>query len=135
MHDTPFIPKNAVEEQLVLAQNGEIPGDLFMQEMLQSELFMPVYDNQKIAGFQNSKQANPLILQDENNQDILILFTSPERAKDFVKDYPGYHGGLLADLKWILEKMGNREYAISLNPNWSVGLDMESDMVDSLRQQ
>ncbi|NOR51535.1 MAG: SseB family protein, partial [Gammaproteobacteria bacterium] len=65
--------------------------------------------------------------------EIIILFTSPERAKEFVRDYPGFGGGLLAEMSWILEKIGSG-HGISINPNWPTGIDMEPGMVDSLRK-
>ena len=62
----------------------------------------------------------------------LILFTSPERAKTFVQDYPGYEGGLLAEFRWVLERTGSG-VGVSINPNWPVGMDMEPEMVQQLR--
>jgi hypothetical protein len=130
----PFEPRNDLERQLLDAQEGRIPGDVFMQELLVSQIFIPVLDQHGIGGFQDSKQANPLTLKSEEGIDVLILFTSPERAKRFVKDYPGYEGGLLAEFKWILEKMGVG-YGIALNPGWEVGMDMEPEMVEQLARQ
>lgn len=126
-----FVPKNELEKKLLAAQNGEMPGDQFMKELLTSEVFMPILDKHHIGGLQDSAQATPLTVTGEDNTEILILFTSPERAKEFVRDFPGYEGGLLADFKWVLEKVGTG-LAISLNPNWPAGIDMEAGMVEQL---
>ena len=128
-----FEPQNPIEEKLVAAQNGEMDGEQFMQELLQAELFMPILEKENMGGIQNSKAATPLSLTDENGVETIILFTSPERAKEFVRDHPGYGGGLLAEMTWILERVGSG-HGISLNPNWPAGIDMEPGMVDSLRQ-
>jgi hypothetical protein len=64
----------------------------------------------------------------------LILFTSPERAKTFVRDYPGYDGGILTEFTWILDRLG-AGYAISLNPGWEVGIDLDSADVQYLLGQ
>jgi hypothetical protein len=126
-----FVPKNELEKKLLAAQNGELSGDQFMKELLTSEVFMPILDKHNIGGLQDSAQANPLTLTGDDNIETLILFTSPERAREFVRDFPGYGGGLLADFKWILEKVGTG-LAISLNPNWPAGIDMEPGMVEQL---
>lgn len=132
MNDT-FIPANEIEEQLLAAQEGRISGDEFMREMLKSQLFMPILDKHGIGGLQPSQSATPLTITDEEGTEILILFTSPERAKGFVRDFPGYEGGLLAEFTWILEKLGTG-LGISINPNWSVGIDMAPEMIEQLRQ-
>jgi len=130
----PFVPANDIEKQLLAAQEGEIPGEAFMQALLQSQLFMPILDKHGIGGLQPSKTANPLTLSDEDGTEILILFTSPERAREFVQGYPGYEGGLLAEFTWILERIGTG-LGISINPNWAVGIDMAPEMIDQLKQQ
>ena len=54
-----------------------------------------------------------------------MLFTSPERAKGFVADYPEYDGGVVTELSWILERLGVG-YSISLNPGDPYGLDFDA---------
>jgi hypothetical protein len=63
--------------------------------------------------------------------ETLILFTSPERAKNFLEQFPDYKGGLLAEFTWILEKIG-KGHAISINPDLPTGLDMTPDMLNQL---
>jgi hypothetical protein len=132
MSDT-FTPANDIESKLLAAQEGKISGEEFMSELLQAQLFMPILDKHNIGGLQPSQEANPLTLADEEGTEILILFTSPERAKEFVQDFPGYEGGLLAEFTWILERIG-AGLGISINPNWSAGLDMAPEMVQQLKQ-
>jgi hypothetical protein len=92
--------------------------------MPDSEVFMPIYEKQQIGGFAKSQQAQPLTLKDEESgEDVLILFTSPDRAKTFVRDYPGYGGGLVTEFTWVLEKLGVG-YGIALNPGQAVGIDL-----------
>lgn len=58
---------------------------------------MPVRDDDRIKGFQRSTRALPLSVSDDDGTPVLILFSSPERAKEFVKGFPGYEGGLLTE--------------------------------------
>lgn len=131
MNEEVFEPRNDLERQLVAAQEGRISGEQFLQELLLAQVFMPVRDRIGIGGFQDSTRATPLTLTAEDGTQVLVLFTSPERAKAFVRDFPGYEGGLLTELKWILEKVG-LGYGISLNPGWPAGLDIEPDMLREL---
>lgn len=127
----PFAPRNDLEEALLAAQQGRISGEEFMRFLLTSQVFMPVEDREPIGGFQMSTRANPLSVQSEAGYRVLVLFTSPERAKTFVQDFPAFKGGLLAEFKWVLERMGSG-FGVSLNPGWEVGLDMEPDMIRQL---
>src|SRR5512135_799801 len=131
MDDEVFEPRNELEKQLLSAWQGEITGEDFMQELLGAEVFMPVADEEMVMGIQRSTSARPLTLTDEDGTPVLVLFTSPERAKPFLADHPGYGGGLLAEFKWVLEKMGSG-YGIAINPGWEVGFDMEPEMVEQI---
>ncbi len=131
--DEPFEPRNDVERRLLAAQEGSIPGEEFMRELLGAQLFMPVQDETHgIKGFSKSDKAVPLTLESEDGAPVLILFTSPERAKPFLTNFPGYEGGLLAEFKWILERVG-KGYGVALNPGWAVGIDMDPETIEQMR--
>ncbi len=132
MNET-FEARNELEEKLVAAQDGMISSEEFMEALLESQIFMPVKDSIGIEGFQGSDHAVPLTLQAEDDTEVLIVFTSPERAKSFLTDFPGYEGGLLAEFSWVLERVGPG-FGISLNPGWPVGMDMEPGMVEALNR-
>ncbi len=129
-----FVAENELEKKLIQAQNGEIEGEEFLKEMLDMQVFMPILDKHSIGGFQESKEATPLSVKDEDGTEMVILFTSPERAKQFVKDYPGYDGGLLEDFKWVIEKIGGG-YGVILNPGFEVGLELEANMLELMTKQ
>lgn len=126
-----FEPKNELEKKLVAAWEGQISGEEFMRELLASEVFMPIEDDEVIQGLQRSSRAKPLVLEAEDGSRVLALFTSPERAKPFLKDFPRYKGGLLTEFKWVLEKMG-AGHGVALNPGCEVGFDMEPEMLGRL---
>jgi len=63
----------------------------------------------------------------------VVLFTSPERTKEFVKQFPGYGGRLLAEFKWIIEKIGG-DMEVIVNPGMEVGLELEAKMLNPLSQ-
>lgn len=131
MHDS-FEARNELEQNLMAAQEGQMAGDAFMKYLLDTQVFMPVKDSIAIEGFTGSDKAVPLTLKSEDGIEVLILFTSPERAKSFVQDYPGYEGGLLAEFRWVVERTGSG-IGVSINPDWPVGMDMEPEMVQQLK--
>jgi hypothetical protein len=131
MQDT-FEARNELEEKLLAAQEGQLSSDDFMGYLLDTQVFMPVKDSIGIEGFTSSDKAIPLTLKTEDNIEVLILFTSPDRAKEFVHEFPGYEGGLLAEFSWVLERTGSG-IGISINPNWPVGFDLEPEMVQHLK--
>ena len=131
MQDT-FDARNELEEKLLAAQEGQLSSEDFMGYLMDTQVFMPVKDSVGIEGFTSSDKAIPLTLKTEDNIEVLILFTSPDRAKEFVHEFPGYEGGLLAEFSWVLERTGSG-IGISINPNWPVGFDLEPDMVQQLK--
>ena len=132
MNQGTFEPKNDLEKQLQFALDGSVSGDDFIHYLMDAQIFMPVEDEtNEIKGFQRSTRAQPLVLEDESGTQVLVLFTSPERAKGFVENHPGYGGGLLTEFAWVLRKMG-APAGIALNPSMDEGFDLEPEMVADL---
>ncbi|MDX9995896.1 MAG: SseB family protein [Rhodocyclaceae bacterium] len=133
MTPQPIEPKNELERKLFAAMNGELSGEDFMRELLVEQVFIPIRDDKDdgIAGFQRTTKATPLVVRDEDGQNILVLFTSPERAKDFLADTPDYSGGLLAEFEWIVERM-EPGFAIVVNPGDEFGIDIAPDNVTEM---
>ncbi len=127
-----FEPRNDLEHRLLQAQEGEIGAELFLEGLLSAQVFMPVRDDDLgISGLQRSARAVPLTLPGADGGEILVLFTSPERARPFLADHPDFKGGLLMEFQRILEKVGSG-VGVVLNPGWPVGLDMAAEQVAQL---
>ena len=131
MHDQ-FETRNELEEKLLAAQEGTMGSEDFMTYLMDAQVFMPVKDSIGIEGFTSSDKAVPMTLKTEDNIEVLILFSSPDRSSEFMQDFPGYDGGLLAEFKWVLERLSGG-VGISINPGWPVGMDMEAEMVQQLK--
>jgi hypothetical protein len=129
-----FEARNDLEHKLLAAQEGRLDIDAFMDELLKAQLFLPMLDNAAGGLIQRSTHGQPLALDAKGGARVLVLFTSPDRARSFVKDYPGYEGGILTDLHWVFDHLG-MGFGIALNPGWEVGLDLEPDMVAQLAQR
>lgn len=90
-------PHNELESQLRAAQEGRIPPEASIEMLMGSEVSMPTYEKRQIGGLQIEATAWPLKLQNDRGRGALALFASPERAKAFVKDFPGYGSGLVTE--------------------------------------
>jgi hypothetical protein len=132
MDATPFEPRNDIERLLAEMQAGTVEPEDFARRLLDLEVFMPVKDEKhQIAGFQRSTQAEPLVLEDDDGNRALIVFSGPDRAKDFLADFSDYSGGLLTEFSWILRRM-SADLAIALNPGMDAGFDFDPAMVAML---
>ncbi len=130
--DIPALPKNDLEYLLTELHAGSIEPETFAQRLLDLQVFMPVKDEKHaIAGFQRSTQAEPLVLEADDGTAVLVLFSSPERAKAFMSDFPGYSGGLLTEFSWVLRRMAD-DLGIALNPDMELGMDFDTDMIAML---
>ena len=77
--------RNDLDRRLAAMHAGQIGSDRCMDGLLASQIFMPVKDRgYGIADFHASQKAEPLSLTAEDGTDVLILFTSPERATPFL---------------------------------------------------
>jgi hypothetical protein len=126
------VPRNDLEALLLEMQAGGLEPETFAKRLLDQQVFMPVKDERhKIAGFQASTRAEPLVVEDEDGNRILVLFSVPERAKDFLANYPGHSGGLVTEFSWVLRRMA-QDLGIAINPGDSPGMDMDPEMVAML---
>ncbi len=127
--------RNELEAQILAAQEGRITSDDLLATLMDSQVFMPVQDEKApVLNVQRSTRAQPLVLSAEEGTPILVLFSSPERARPFLKDYPGFTGGILESFQWVLRNLGSG-YGVMLNPDTDIGFDMEPDTVQELIQR
>jgi hypothetical protein len=124
--------RNDVERLLMEMQRGELDPETFARRLVDSEIFMPVKDDRhQIAGFQTSTKAEPLVVEDDEGNRVLVTFSSPERAKAFLAEFPGFSGGLLTEMTWLLRRMGE-DMGLAINPGEDLGFDFDADMVAML---
>lgn len=121
--------RNELEALLLDFHAGNIVPEEFARRLLDAQVFMPVKDDKhRIAGFQASTQAEPLLVEDDAGNRILVLFSAPDRAQAFLAAYPAHGGGMLVEFSWLLRRMG-AGIAISINPDQTPGFDLDPEMV------
>lgn len=126
-------PRNEVEHLLSQMNEGLIEPENFARSLLDHQIFIPIRDEKHhIAGFQLSTKAQPMVIEDEEGNRVLIAFSAPELAKEFVAAFSeqgaGYGGGLLIEMAWMLRRMG-ADMGLSINPGQELGFDFDADMV------
>lgn len=121
--------RNELEALLLEFHEGRLEPEEFARRLLDAQVFLPVKDEKHaIAGFQASTKAEPLVVEDGEGNSILVLFSSPDRARDFLAVFPGYGGGMLTEFSWLLRRMGSG-IAIAINPEQTPGFDLDPEMV------
>ncbi len=121
--------RNELEALLLEFDGGRLEPEEFARRLLDAQVFLPVKDEKHaIAGFQASTKAEPLVVEDGEGNSILVLFSSPDRARDFLAAFPGYGGGMLTEFAWILRRMGSG-ISIAINPEQTPGFDLDPEMV------
>ena len=60
-----------------------------MRCLLMEQVFMPVTDAVTDDGVKSGNLAQPLVLESEEGMRVMILFSSLDRAWDFVSQLPG----------------------------------------------
>ena len=125
----PLPTRNELEALLLEFHAGNMEPEEFARRLIDAQLFIPIKDEKHgIAGFQASTQAELLLVEDDAGNRILVLFSSPDRARDFLVAFPGFGGGMLAEFSWILRRMG-AGIAIAINPDQTPGFDLDPEMV------
>ncbi len=124
--------RNPLESLLLEFHAGKLAPEDFARRLIGEQVFLPVRDDKRsIAGFQSSTLADPLVLQFDGNQRVLVLFSDPARARDFLVHFPGYGGGMLVEFAWVLRRMA-ADLSISINPDQTPGFDLDPEMIAML---
>ncbi|CAG0930839.1 MAG: hypothetical protein EFKGCFLK_02604 [Rhodocyclaceae bacterium] len=125
-------PRNPLEALLLEFHEGRLEPEDFARRLIDEQVFMPVRDDKRqIAGFQSSTLADPLVLELDAGQRVLVLFSEPGRAGDFLAHFPGYGGGMLVEFAWVLRRMA-ADLSISINPDQTPGYDLDPEMIAML---
>lgn len=124
--------RNALEALLLEFGAGALEPETFARRLIAEQVFLPVKDDKRqIGGLQSSTLADPLVVSIAEGERVLVLFSDPSRARDFLAHFPGYGGGMLTELAWILRRMG-AGLSISINPDQEPGFDLDPEMVAML---
>jgi hypothetical protein len=116
-----FEPQNDLEQQLLFAQNGRLAVADFVAALVDSQVFVlldsEVPDSGEMTGVQ------PLQLADEQGNNVLAAFTSPERSSPMAARFPEFKFGLLVAFRWLLQA-GPSDVGLVINPGSTVGLEL-----------
>lgn len=134
--DEAFHARNSLEEQLLALVAGDLSEADFIGQLLEQEVFLPVRDDAggHIGGLTRSSSAVPLVVEAEGGVPVVLLFSSPDRARPVLTDFEGFGGGILTEVSWLLERI-EEGVGLSLNPGWEQGIDLEPDTVAELMRR
>jgi len=122
--------KNKLEQKLQAASKGALDVDEFMQYLLSAQVFLPMMNDNE-QGLHKDLRTEPLLLDTDGNFNIMPVFSSPEAAKDFLKNFKDYSGGLLLDFTRVLDRI-DQSLGISINPDSEFGIDLDPTVIQQL---
>jgi hypothetical protein len=124
-----FKPANLLEEKLLALYRKEIQIIEFLELMFDSQVIILADRDVDISG--PSMDFNPLAITSPMGFDVLVTFSSLERAKAALAHYPDYPFALAVDTKWFL--LGAYENAgVALNPGWAFGFELPPQALQQL---
>ncbi len=124
--------QNILEQKLADTLAGKAPVEFFMKYLMGAQVFMPVKDETGTTDkLQPSGRVQPLVVEDEEGDEVLILFTSQVLAREFVAELPDFKDGLLTQFSQVLRRLQG-PINISLNPAHEIGLDLDAAEVAEL---
>jgi len=80
----------------------------------------------------DAKKVTPLTIETEAGS-AYAIFSSPNRAKTMLEQFPDYENGMLVDFKWLLDQAAPN-LGLSLNPGLELGIDIAPEMLKQFTQ-
>ena len=116
-----FKPNNPLEEKLLALYRKEIRIIEFLELLIESQVVILADRDVDIS--RPSMYFNPLAITSPMGFDVLVTFSSLERAKAALARYPKYPCAMAVNTKWFLQ--GAYENAgFALNPGWPFGFEL-----------
>ena len=66
-----------------------------------------------------------------NTKNRINFVTNEKPVLEFIKNYPEYDGGFIAEVPWMLERLGEG-MGVSLNPDAEEGIDFDPETIRQL---
>jgi hypothetical protein len=127
--ESQFTPNNLLEEKLLALYRKEIKIIEFLEMLLDLQVIILADRDVDISG--PSMDFNPLAITSPMGFDVLVAFSSLERAKAALSHYPGYRFALEVDTKWFL--LGAYQNAgLALNPGWPFGFELPPEALQQV---
>jgi hypothetical protein len=116
-----FKPNNLLEEKLLAMYRKEVKINEFLEMLLDSQVIILADRDVDISG--PNMNFNPLAITSPMGYNVLVTFSSIERAKAALSNYPEYKYAVAVDTSWFL--LGAYENTgFALNPGWPLGFEL-----------
>lgn len=115
---------NLLERELSAAQTdaSRLPG--FLESLVDSEVVLLTKRN--VLAQESPDDIEPLVIPGQNDQaDMVAVFTSPEMAHRVAATYPQYQYGIRTDFIWVLAHTAPG-LGVTINPGWTLGMRIPS---------
>lgn len=129
----PFEPTSELERLLADAQHGRLPAADLMNALLTSQVYV-LGDRDLLPDGSWDEATALLMLADPAGTPMLAMFTTPERATDWLDYYPQYTFGRHARFEWLVTS-ASADSGVVVNPGSAVGWEISPVGVGRLKEQ
>ncbi|SEO88724.1 SseB family protein [Aquisalimonas asiatica] len=125
-----FEPLNDLEQDLLAAHTGEMDTVEFMQRMAESQVALLV--DQEFAESQHPEGVQPLVLQGDDGEGLLAVFTAPARGYPVTEEHPEFAFSVEVSFAWAVHSTWDG-MGVVVNPGWAVGFTVPPDAVRGMK--
>ena len=133
MIEKEVVPKNALEKALLKAKSDGSSMGAFLTELVRSNVFV-LADK---AGYSESgfdPSINLCVLTNRSGSSVVPVFTAQELATPWHERQAHFRYGILVDAASLINGLESG-VGLVLNPGTTVGVEIPSDVINSIKQQ
>jgi len=124
-----FKPNNSLEEKLLAVYRKEIRIVDFLEILFDSQVI--ILADRDVDITIPDTNFKPLAINSPMNFNVLVAFSSIERAQEALARYPGYPCAVVVDTAWFLQR-AHDNVGFALNPGWPYGFELPPDALQQL---
>lgn len=126
-------PANDLEKALAAAQNGESTITEFLQQLIDSDVFILLSRSEE-RDDEGARDIQPLVLEGPDKTPMIAMFTLPERGSPLTKEFPDFTFPLEVEFSWIVAN-ASEGMGLVINPGWSYAASLPPEALSQLRNK
>lgn len=126
-------PANDLEKALAAAQNGESTTAEFLQQLIDSDVFILLSQSEQHDD-EDGRDIQPLVLEGPDKAPMLAMFTHSERVSPLIEEFPDFTFPLEVEFSWLVANASDG-MGLVINPGWSYAASLPPEALTQLRNK
>lgn len=127
-------PANDLEKALAAAQNGESTTAEFLQQLIDSDVFILLSQAEKSDDDEAGHNIQPLVLEGPDKAPMLAMFTHSERVSPLTEEFPDFTFPLEVEFSWVVANASDG-MGLVINPGWSYAASLPPEALAQMRNK